>query len=244
MTLLAIERVGKVFPEGTRALSDVSLSVADGEFLSIVGPSGCGKSTLLRIVARLTPPNEGRVTGVPDGIGFVFQDATLMPWANALDNVWLPLRLAGRSRNDSRAEIVEALRLVGLEGFENAYPRTLSGGMRMRVSIARALVTRPKLLLLDEPFAALDEITRFKLNDDLMRLWRAQGWTVIFVTHSVFEAVFLSSRVVVMSPRPGRVVADVPIALPQPREAALRHTPEFARECGKVSALLAEAMAA
>jgi NitT/TauT family transport system ATP-binding protein len=243
MTLLAVERVGKTF-SGVRALADVSLSVGDGEFLSIVGPSGCGKSTLLRIVAGLTSPSEGRVSGVPDGIGFVFQEATLMPWANAFDNVWLPLRLAGRSRASCRAEIEEALRLVGLEGFENAFPRTLSGGMRMRVSIARALVTKPKLLLLDEPFAALDEITRFKLNDDLMRLWRTQGWTVVFVTHSIFEAVFLSTRIVVMSPRPGRIVVDLAVALPQPREAALRHTPEFARECGKVSTLLVEAMAA
>jgi NitT/TauT family transport system ATP-binding protein len=251
MTLLAIERVGKIFDPSTgsgrtRALDKVSLAVDEGEFLSVVGPSGCGKSTLLRIVGGLTPPSEGRVTGVPGkgGIGFVFQDATLMPWANAFDNVRLPLRLAGRSRESCRAEVEQALHLVGLDGFERAYPRTLSGGMRMRVSIARALVTKPRLLLLDEPFAALDEITRFKLNDDLMQLWRDQRWTVIFVTHSVFEAVFLSTRVVVMSPRPGRVVADLPIALPQPRAAALRHTPEFARESGKISALLAEAMAA
>ena len=225
--LVATERLGKVFDSGTRALHAIDLAVEPGEFVSIVGPSGCGKSTLLRLIAGLSPASEGRVVwpgGAPGRgeIGFVFQDATLMPWATAFDNVWLPLRLAGQGRADARAEIDQALKLVKLDGFAASYPRALSGGMRMRVSIARALVTHPRILLLDEPFAALDEITRFRLNDDLLRLWRTQGWTVIFVTHSVFEAVYLSTRVVVMSPRPGRIVADMKIDLPQPRESGMR----------------------
>jgi NitT/TauT family transport system ATP-binding protein len=247
--LVAVERLGKVFPGNIRALDAIELAVNKGEFVSLVGPSGCGKSTLLRLIAGLMAPSEGRIAwpaGAPGRgeIGFVFQDATLMPWATAFDNVWLPLRLAGRRRAEARAEIEGALDLVGLEGFARSYPRTLSGGMRMRVSIARALVTRPRLLLLDEPFAALDEITRFRLNDDLLRLWRDQGWTVIFVTHSVFEAVFLSTRVVVMSPRPGRIVADMAVDLPQPRQPALRTSPEFGRVARAVSERLAEAMAA
>jgi NitT/TauT family transport system ATP-binding protein len=246
MTSLAIEGVGKTFDNGVSALGDTNLTVEQGEFVAIVGPSGCGKSTLLRLIAGLMPPSAGRIEGVPGrgGIGFVFQDATLMPWATAFDNIWLPLRLAGRSRTESRSEIDQAIGLVGLEGFERSYPRTLSGGMRMRVSLARALVTRPRLMLLDEPFAALDEITRFRLNDDLLRLWRAQGWTVIFVTHSVFEAVYLSTRVIVMSPRPGRVVADMRIDLPQPREPSLRTAPEFGAIARGVSDRLSVAMAA
>jgi NitT/TauT family transport system ATP-binding protein len=247
--LVATERLGKVFGGGVRALEAIDLTVEPGEFVSLVGPSGCGKSTLLRLIAGLAPPSEGRIVWPqgaprPGEIGFVFQDATLMPWANAFDNVWLPLRLAGKSRAESRGAIEGALRLVGLEGFERNFPRTLSGGMRMRVSIARALVTRPRLLLLDEPFAALDEITRFRLNDDLLKLWRDQGWTVIFVTHSVFEAVYLSTRVVVMSPRPGRVVADMKIDLPHPREAALRTSAAFGTVARAVSDKLAVAMAA
>jgi len=254
MTLVSAARVGKVFDPSagsgaTRALDAIDLSVAEGEFVSLVGPSGCGKSTLLRMIAGLLKPSEGAIawpSGAPrrGEIGFVFQDATLMPWANAFDNVWLPLRLAGRSRAESRTEIDSALSLVGLDGFAKSYPRALSGGMRMRVSIARALVTKPRLLLLDEPFAALDEITRFRLNDDLMRLWRDQGWTVIFVTHSVFEAVFLSTRVVVMSPRPGRIVADMTVPLAQPRAPELRTSAEFAQACRTVSDELAGAMAA
>jgi NitT/TauT family transport system ATP-binding protein len=247
--LVATERLGKVFDGGTRALDGIDLAVEPGEFVSIVGPSGCGKSTLLRLVAGLSPATEGQVTwpaGAPrrGEIGFVFQDATLMPWATAFDNVWLPLRLTGRHRAESQAEIDQALKLVELDGFAASYPRALSGGMRMRVSIARALVTHPRILLLDEPFAALDEITRFRLNDDLLRLWRAQGWTVIFVTHSVFEAVYLSTRVVVMSPRPGRIVADVAVDLPQPRQTAMRTSVEFGAIARAVSERLSLAMAA
>ena len=246
MTSLAIEGVAKTFDNGVAALKNIDLRVDEGEFLAIVGPSGCGKSTLLRLIAGLMPPSAGHIAGVPGrgGIGFVFQDATLMPWATAYDNVWLPLRLAGRGLAQSRSEIDQAIKLVGLDGFERAYPRALSGGMRMRVSLARALVTRPRLMLLDEPFAALDEITRFRLNDDLLRLWRAQGWTVIFVTHSVFEAVYLSTRVVVMSPRPGRIAADMKVDLPQPREASLRTGPEFGAIARAVSDRLSVAMAA
>jgi NitT/TauT family transport system ATP-binding protein len=246
MTSLAIEGVGKTFDNGVSALSDTNLTVGQGEFVAIVGPSGCGKSTLLRLIAGLMPPSTGHIQGVPGrgGIGFVFQDATLMPWATAFDNIWLPLRLAGKSRAASRVEIDQAIDLVGLKGFERSYPRTLSGGMRMRVSLARALVTRPRLMLLDEPFAALDEITRFRLNDDLLRLWRAQGWTVVFVTHSVFEAVYLSTRVIVMSPRPGRIVADLKIDLPQPRGPSLRTSPEFGAIAREVTDRLSVAMAA
>ncbi len=249
MTLLSLEGVGKVFGTGTRALEGIDLGVADGEFVSILGPSGCGKSTLLRLVAGLAPPSEGRIawpSGPPPrgGIGFVFQDPTLMPWATVFDNVYLPLRLAGVRRAAARDEIEAALARVGLAGEARRHPRALSGGMRMRVSIARALVTRPRLLLLDEPFAALDEITRFRLNDDLMSLWREQGWTVLFVTHSVFESVFLSTRIVVMSANPGRIAADMAVPLHQPRAPELRTSAAFAEACRTVSDALGRAMAA
>ncbi len=246
--LLTLDQLGKTFPNGTRALDRIDLAVAEGEFLSLVGPSGCGKSTLLRVVAGLDGPTEGRLSwpgGAPDtrGIGYVFQDATLLPWASVFDNVWLPLRLGGTSRAEAAKRIDEALALVGLDGWGPRFPRELSGGMRMRVSIARALVTHPKILLLDEPFAALDEITRFKLNDDLLRLWHDQKWTVIFVTHSVFESVFLSSRVVVMSPRPGRIAADVAIPFGAERPPELRTSTEFGTVARAVSERLAEVMA-
>jgi len=213
--------------------------------VSLLGPSGCGKSTLLRIVAGLVSPSAGMVRWGEDrqagGIGFVFQEPTLMPWASVWDNVYLPLRLQGAGRREAEARIASLLAAVGLAGFERVYPRELSGGMRMRVSIARALVTEPHLLLLDEPFAALDEITRFKLNEDLLRLWQARRCTVIFVTHSVFESVFLSDRIVVMTKRPGRVAADVAVGLPYPREDALRTAAAYAERCREVSQLLAEA---
>jgi NitT/TauT family transport system ATP-binding protein len=219
--------------------------VAPSEFVSLLGPSGCGKSTLLRIIAGLVPPSAGRVRrsneALAGTIGFVFQEPTLMPWANVWDNVYLPLRLAGADRSAARERIDEMIAAVGLAGFAQVYPRELSGGMRMRVSIARALVTSPQLLLLDEPFAALDEITRFKLNEDLLRLWRARDCTVVFVTHSVFESVFLSKRIVVMTPRPGRVAAEVAIDLPYPREEALRTAPRYTDCCREVSRRLAEA---
>jgi NitT/TauT family transport system ATP-binding protein len=247
--LVSATGVSKVYRGGPAALGGVDLSVRRGEFLSLLGPSGCGKSTLLKILSGLIPPTAGRVEwAFPDGprgqVGFVFQDPTLMPWSTVFDNVYLPLRLARRSRAEAEDRVAEALRLVDLAGFERSYPRELSGGMRMRVSIARALVAHPPLLLLDEPFGALDEMTRFKLNDDLLRLWRLQGWTVVFVTHSVFESVYLSSRIVVLTPRPGRVTADIEVALPYPREPRLRTEPAYAAQCRAVSERLAAGAAA
>jgi NitT/TauT family transport system ATP-binding protein len=243
--LLALERIGKVFRNGTEALSAVDLAVAPGAFLSLLGPSGCGKSTLLRIIAGLTPPSSGTLRWTqPQSagqIGFVFQEPTLMPWATVWENVYLPLRLQGRSRTEAGPGIAKILASVGLAGFEKTYPRELSGGMRMRVSIARALVTEPSLLLLDEPFAALDEITRFKLNEDLLALWQEQNCTIVFVTHSVFESVFLSNRIVVMTKRPGRLFADVAVDLPYPRAGSLRTAPEYGERCRGVSQFLAEA---
>jgi len=245
--IFALQGVGKTFRSGTEALSGIDLAVPSGAFVSILGPSGCGKSTLLRIIAGLAPASEGRLRwaegDLGQHIGFVFQEPTLMPWATVWDNVYLPLRLAGRSRAAAAAAIAATLASLGLGGFEKAYPRELSGGMRMRVSIARALVTAPRLLLLDEPFAALDELTRFRLNEDLLRLWERHRWTVVFVTHSVFEAVFLSNRIVVMTPRPGRIIADLPIDLPYPRDGGLRTAPDYAACCRAVSALLGHAVA-
>ena len=232
----------KRFRNGTLALDRVDLAIAPGAFVSVLGPSGCGKSTLLRIIAGLVPPSEGWVRRRgegPGGIGFVFQEPTLMPWATVRENIYLPLRLAGVTRQAAAARIDAMLAAVGLAGFEQVYPRELSGGMRMRVSIARALVTEPALLLLDEPFAALDEMTRFKLNEDLLRLWQARHCTVLFVTHSVFESVFLSNRILVMTRRPGRIATDVPIDLAYPRENALRTSPDYAERCRAVSQLLA-----
>jgi len=207
--MIALAGVGKRFANGTEALRDLNFQVAAGEFVSLLGPSGCGKSTALRLAAGLLEPDKGTVTA-PDGeIGFVFQEPTLMPWADALTNARLPLDLKRVPRGEADAQAAAALARVGLKGFERAYPRELSGGMKMRVSIARALAAKPKLLLLDEPFAALDEITRNALGDDLLRLWREDGLTVLFVTHSIGESSFLSQRVLVMTPRPGRVIADI-----------------------------------
>jgi NitT/TauT family transport system ATP-binding protein len=236
--------VEKVFANGTAALAGLDLSIGRHEFVSLLGPSGCGKSTALRLIAGLGRPSRGCIErpAVEGEVGFVFQEPTLLPWAPVLDNVWLPLRLAGRARRDCIGDVTEALEMVGLGGFARAYPRELSGGMKMRVSIARALVTRPQLLLMDEPFAALDEITRFRLNDDLLRLWSAGGWTVVFVTHSVYESVYLSQRVVVMGARPGRVVAEVPIKAAYPRDEAFRTSPAYNAFCREASAELHRAM--
>jgi len=244
--LLSLAGIAKVFRDGTRALDGISIDVAEGAFVSLLGPSGCGKSTLLRIIAGLAEPSAGTIEaarGLTGQIGFVFQEPTLMPWATVSENVYLPLRIKGQPRAEVEGRIARTLEGLGLRGFERAYPRQLSGGMRMRVSIARALVTSPRLLLLDEPFAALDEITRFRLNEDLLRLWQEHRWTVIFVTHSVFESVFLANRVVVMTQRPGRISADLPIALRYPREGVLRTAPDYMALCRTVSARLAEAMA-
>jgi len=250
--IVALSGVGKRFASGLEALDGIDLSVARGEFLSLLGPSGCGKSTLLRIVAGLSEPTRGscRVSlgqpgkAIPSGrIGFVFQDPTLMPWATTLRNTMLPLTLAGVANGEAEARAAEMLALVGLKGFEKSYPRELSGGMKMRVSIARALVTDPPLLLMDEPFAALDEITRFKLNNDLLELWREVGHTVIFVTHSVFESVYLSNRIIVMTQRPGRVFTELGVDAPYPRDESFRTSAEYARHCRIASQALSRAMA-
>jgi NitT/TauT family transport system ATP-binding protein len=210
--MIALTGVGKRFANGVEALRDLSFNVVDGEFVSLLGPSGCGKSTALRIVAGLLASDTGRVSYAGGGIGFVFQEPTLMPWADALANVRLPLDLKHVPRGEAEGRAAAALARVGLKAFERAYPRELSGGMKMRVSLARALVARPKLLLLDEPFAALDEITRNGLGDDLLRLWREDGLTILFVTHSVTESSYLSGRVLVMTPRPGRITDDIRLA--------------------------------
>jgi NitT/TauT family transport system ATP-binding protein len=252
--LVSIRNVSKQFSNGTLAIRGVDLDIATGEFMSLLGPSGCGKSTLLRIIAGLGAPSAGTVewpTSTHDvhgsaerQLGFVFQDATLMPWANVMRNVMLPLTLAHVAKSEARDRSAEMIELVGLKGFENAYPRELSGGMRMRVSIARALVTRPRILLMDEPFAALDEITRHRLNDDLLGLWLAQRFTVVFVTHSVFESVYLSQRIVVMAARPGRVMADFMVEAPYPRDSLFRTSPEYGRLCRIASEALSRAIAA
>jgi NitT/TauT family transport system ATP-binding protein len=246
MSLVRVRGVSKSFATGVQALADVSLDVAEGEFLSVLGPSGCGKTTLLRMIAGLAAPSSGGIER-PIGrseTGFVFQEPTLMPWATALSNVELPLRLAGVGRAERQTRAAEALAGVGLASFERSYPRELSGGMKMRVSIARALVTRPRLLLMDEPFAALDEITRHKLNADLLTLWQRARFTAVFVTHSVFESVFLSQRIAVMSSQPGRLKSELRIAAPYPRDEAFRTSADYAALCRQVSAQLGEAMAA
>jgi NitT/TauT family transport system ATP-binding protein len=244
--LLSREHVDKVFGQSVVALRDMTLEVRQGDFLSLLGPSGCGKSTALRLIAGLIRPTRGRVLWAePEAaanLGVVFQEPTLMPWATVADNVWLPLRLKGRTRREARPLIEEALEMVGLARFAGAHPRQLSGGMKMRVSIARALVTHPRLILMDEPFAALDEITRFKLNNDLLALRERLGCTVIFVTHSVFESVFLSERVAIMAARPGRVIRELGIDEPYPRSEAFRTSAGYAARCRAASEALAEAM--
>jgi NitT/TauT family transport system ATP-binding protein len=227
----------KTYPNGTHALQPVDLTVREGEFVTLLGPSGCGKSTLLKMVAGLLAPSDGRVLlwrkpvqqaeATGHRLSFVFQEATLMPWARVQANVRLPLDLAGVPRAEADARVRDSLALVGLDKFATHLPRELSGGMQMRVSIARGLVTRPTLLLMDEPFGALDEITRYKLDSDLLDLWQQQKLTVVFVTHSIFEAVYLSNRVVVMAARPGRVVDQVEIAEPYPRGADFRVSTAF-----------------
>jgi NitT/TauT family transport system ATP-binding protein len=243
--MIALSRVAKRFAStqkegGTQALTDLSFSVAEGEFVSLLGPSGCGKSTALRLAAGLLMPDAGQIS-YPDGeIGFVFQEPTLMPWADALTNARLPLDLKRIARGQANDRAATALARVGLAGFERAYPRELSGGMKMRVSIARALVAQPRLLLLDEPFAALDEITRNALGEDLLKLWREDGLTVLFVTHSAAESSYLSQRVLVMTPRPGCIVSD--IALPFGRNSRL--APATIEAQRVISDALGNAMAA
>jgi len=247
--LLSLAGVGKVFSNGVTALDNVDLAIGEGDFVSLLGPSGCGKSTALRLIAGLSTPTSGTLEwrgGSFDrsGLGFVFQEPTLLPWASVFDNVWLPLRLRGVSKAKAAPAIMEMLARVHLDGFAEAVPRELSGGMKMRVSIARALVTKPRLLLMDEPFAALDEITRFRLNDDLLSLWQDERFTAIFVTHSVFESVFLSSRIVVMAARPGRVFEELAVEAAYPRDEAFRTSPDYAALCRRASDVLSAAMQA
>ena len=240
--MIALTGIAKRFSNGTQALRDLSFDVAAGEFVALLGPSGCGKSTALRLAAGLLAPDTGSVSYpcCKPEIGFVFQEPTLMPWADALTNARLPLDLKNMARNEANDRAAAALARVGLAGFEHAYPRELSGGMRMRVSIARALASKPKLLLLDEPFAALDEITRNELGDDLLKLWREEGLTVLFVTHSAAESSYLAGRVLVMTPRPGRIAAD--ITLPTGRDTRL--SPPTIEAQRNISAALNNTMAA
>jgi NitT/TauT family transport system ATP-binding protein len=243
-TLATFRGVDKIFANRVCALSGLDLEIRSGEFLALLGPSGCGKSTVLRLLSGLTSPSHGEITWSCERpeFGFVFQEPTLTPWSDVFSNVWLPLRLAGISKDKARPRVEEALAQVGLSGFVKAYPRQLSGGMKMRVSIARALVTRPSVLLMDEPFAALDEITRLKLNDDLAELQASLSATVVFVTHSVFESAYLADRIVVMAARPGRAVAEIVVEAPPMRREGYRLTADYAETCRRTSRALHIAM--
>jgi len=249
-TAIALNHVSKIYANGTVALQDMNLAIEDGQFVSLVGASGCGKSTALRLIAGLGQMSEGSIAWgdhqPQKELAFVFQEPSLLPWATVIENVRLPLKLAGMKDRDSRSQVQEVLHLVGLDSFAQAYPRELSGGMKMRVSIARALVTKPKILLMDEPFGALDEMTRAKLNADVLHLWQ-QGdgngdrYTVVFVTHNIYEAVYLSQRVVIMAPRPGRVVGEVAIEAPYPRTEEFRTSRISNEYCREISGRLAAA---
>jgi NitT/TauT family transport system ATP-binding protein len=238
--LLHFEDVAMTFPNGTTALSGVDLTVNRGEFVTVVGPSGCGKSTLLRIASGLTPATEGVTQVDTNRIGYVFQDATLLPWRDVQANVELLAELNGIPKSARRTTAKEAIDLVGLTGFEKHLPKTLSGGMKMRTSLARSLTLDPELFLFDEPFGALDEITRERLNDELIKLFTEQQFAGLFITHSVSEAVYLSTKVVVMSGRPGRIVDTFPVDFSFPRDPEIRFTAEFAELCGQVSHALRE----
>jgi NitT/TauT family transport system ATP-binding protein len=243
--LVSLRNVSKTYNNGTVALDNLNLDIGEREFISLLGPSGCGKSTALRLIANLMETSGGtlqwKAGDVQENLSFVFQEPTLMPWARVAANVALPLKLKGVNTAQSTPQVLEALKMVGLADFANVFPRELSGGMKMRASIARALVTQPQLLLMDEPFAALDEMTRAKLNDDVLRLWGAQQFTVVFVTHSVYEAVYLSNRIVVMAARPGRVIDEIAIDEPFPRTQAFRTTARYNELCIRVSEALQHA---
>ena len=244
---IEIAGLTKQYGNARAVLQSIDLSVAKQEFVSIIGPSGCGKSTILKLIAGLSAPTSGtiRVDGMTplnarETVSFVFQDATLLPWRTVKDNIGLGLELEGMASNRREKEIAPLLELVGLNPVAKSFPRELSGGMRMRVSIARALATNPRVMLLDEPFAALDEMSRDRLNEEILRLRAEQKWTAVFVTHSVAEAVFLSDRIVVLTPNPGRIYAEFQVELPSPRTAALRSSPEFDATVARVSHTLRE----
>lgn len=246
--LVSMNRLGKVYPNGTIAVQGVDLSVREGEFLCFVGPSGCGKSTIFKMIAGLEKPSQGHLqifghspheARKLNEIAFVFQEHTLLPWSTVESNVMLPLELRKIPRKLQREEAARALELVGLSDYAKALPRELSGGMKMRVSIARALISRPKLLLMDEPFGALDEITRQVLQQELLNIWRKEkGMAVLFITHNVFEAVYLSTKIVVMTSRPGKISDIVDISEPFPRDDEFRASPEFSKWVGHVSQVL------
>jgi NitT/TauT family transport system ATP-binding protein len=233
--VLSFRDVSKTFPDGTHALDSTTFDVALGEFVTIVGPSGCGKSTLLRVASGLDGPTTGTVTVDHESLGYVFQDATLLPWRDVRRNVELFAELDGMTKADTARRVAENVRLVGLDGFEDKYPKQLSGGMRMRASLARSLVMEPDIFLFDEPFGALDEITRERLNDELLGLFQRKGFGALFITHSIMEAVFLSTRVMVMSQRPGRVIAAFDVPFSYPRSHDLRFEAAFGELAGEVS---------
>ena len=235
---LAFDHVSMQFPDGTLALKNATFTVHPGEFVTVVGPSGCGKSTLLRIASGLTRHTSGSVTVDRESLGYVFQDATLLKWRTVQSNVELMAELSGVAKDDRRKLAADVIDLVGLRGFESKYPKQLSGGMRMRCSLARALVMNPNVFMFDEPFGALDEITRERLNDELLLLFQRQRFAALFITHSIAEAVFLSTRVIVMSGRPGEIVGDFRVPFDYPRAPELRFSPEFAELCGEVSLAL------
>lgn len=232
---LSFEGVGMTFPDGTEAVRDVSLTVRKGEFVTVVGPSGCGKSTLLKIASGLLEPTAGRVVVDRDRLGYVFQDATLLPWRTVTGNVELIAELHGMPEDERALIAEEAIQLVGLDGFQNHYPKSLSGGMKMRASLARTLTLKPPIFLFDEPFGAVDEITREHLNEETQQLFQREGFAGLFITHSIGEAVFMSTRVIVMSARPGQIIEEFEVPFPYPRVPDLRFDPEFAKLSGEVS---------
>jgi len=235
---LSFDGIGMIFPDGTEALKEITFSIDRGEFITVVGPSGCGKSTLLRIASGLLEPTAGSVEVDRDRLGYVFQDATLLPWRTVRQNVELLAELHGFDSAERKRLSTAAIDLVGLQGFENHYPKSLSGGMRMRTSLARTLTLKPPVFLFDEPFGAVDEITREHLNEETQRLFQSEGFAGLFITHSISEAVFMSTKVLVMSNRPGRIVASFDVPFGYPRQPQLRFDPEFAKLSGEVSLAL------
>lgn len=234
-TALSFSGLSMVFPDGTRALDNIDLSLKAGEFVALVGPSGCGKSTLLKIASGLIQQSEGTCEINRESLGYVFQHPTLLPWRTVQKNVELAAELHGLDKQDRQTRARQAIELVGLAGSENKYPKQLSGGMQMRVSVARSLVLEPSVFLFDEPFGALDEITRERLNEELLALFYAKKFAGVFVTHSIAEAVYLATRVVTMSARPGQIISDIAVPFEYPRKPSLRYESRFAQLCGEVS---------